>query len=457
MPGPFTFSVLSSKFFVEALVVGALIRAAALPLPGTTDVAVWKTWSYAAAHQPIGTMYGVGGSPPVRALVSFRDLRTTVDYPPLALQELGLAGRFFRWATDDRFPNSTELTVTIKAMIVSADVGLLLLLYFGLRRVSGEDAARLAAIAYWLNPAVLLDGSMLGYLDPLFVLPATGSLVAATLGSPLAAGALGAAAVFTKPQAVVLAPAIAIAIWRADGRGRAIVRASAALAAAALVAALAVAPVVLAGGWANMLYAFSRLATHDMLSADACNLWWIVGYLVRVKYAVHDMGLWAALTMQTRILGISRLVELGYPNVRPVGIVLALLAMGWGLWTGRRARDLWLTSALGAFLVHAYATLSAQVHENHLFAAVPLLAIAAAGRPRFMPVLVAVSAILALNLNMFLGISEGVGYAIPRDVTILDLSVVLAVVNCAALVWHAAVFRSECSTADARRQSPAPA
>jgi hypothetical protein len=106
-------------------------------------------------------------------------------------------------------------------------------------------------------------------------------------------------------------------------------------------------------------------------------------------------------------------------------------------------------SALGAFSTHAYATLAAQVHENHLYAAVPLLALAGAGRRAFRPVLYAVSAIFALNLNLFYGIGDDVGYALPRGITIVDATVVLAVVNCAALVWHARVLQREALTVDA--------
>jgi hypothetical protein len=62
-------------------------------------------------------------------------------------------------------------------------------------------------------------------------------------------------------------------------------------------------------------------------------------------------------------------------------------------------------------------------------------------------VLIVVSAIFALNQNMFYGIGEDVGLAIPRSSTLIDLSVVLSVVNCAALVWHGAVFRRETSMA----------
>jgi hypothetical protein len=119
--------------------------------------------------------------------------------------------------------------------------------------------------------------------------------------------------------------------------------------------------------------------------------------------------------------------------------------------------DLWLLAALAAFTVHAYTTLSVQVHENHVFGAVPLLVLAAAGRRAFRPVLVVVSAIAALNLNVFYGFGDGIGYAIPRDVTIIDLSVVLAVANCAALAWHAWIFSRECSTAGAPLPASGPA
>jgi hypothetical protein len=55
-----------------------------------------------------------------------------------------------------------------------------------------------------------------------------------------------------------------------------------------------------------------------------------------------------------------------------------------------------------------------------------------------------VSAIFALNLNMFYGISEYIpGYAFPRTLTIIDATVILALVNCAALAWHAVVLRRE--------------
>jgi hypothetical protein len=218
-----------------------------------------------------------------------------------------------------------------------------------------------------------------------------------------------------------------------------------AIAGGAAVTAALVVPIFAAGGGPNMIEALGRLAAHDMLSGNACNLWWIVGYVVRALYSIQDYGAWGAFTHQTQILAISRFIEVGYPNPRPIGAFLAFAAIAWALWTARRGKDLWLMAALAGFAIHAYATLAAQVHENHLYAAVPFLTLAAAGRRRFTPVLIGVSAIFALNLNLFYGISEDVGYRIPRGLTIIDLTVVLALANCAALAWHAAVFRRECA------------
>jgi hypothetical protein len=436
---------------------------AALPLPGTHDTAVWKIWSYAAATDSVGRLYGVGGSPPERRVVTLNGAGTTIDYPPLALAELGAAGRVYRWLNRGAYPDGTALIVAVKVPVILADAGILALLAFGLRPLIGGSRAKTAALVYWLNPAVLLDGAFLGYLDPLFILPAAATLIAVAFDWPFAAGLLAGAACLTKPQAVIFVPAAALALWTATAQratsreGRPLRAAASGFTGLAIALAVGLAPIVSAGAFANFTQAMSRLAQHDMLSGNACNLWWIVGYLLRAYYSMHDMGAWAAFTAPTKILAISRVTELGYANPRVIGLILFSGAAAWSLWTARRRSDLWLASALAAFLMHAYAALSAQVHENHLFAAVPLVGIAAAGRPRLMPVLVLLSAIFVLNLNLFYGISEDIGYALPRSFTIVDATVLVSIANCVALAWHAARFSRECSTADVSHRAPVPA
>jgi hypothetical protein len=458
--------------FIALLIAGAVIRAVALPGPGTGDLTIWKVWSYNARHG-VGEMYGVGGTPPERRELAYAGATATVDYPPLALYELGVAGDAYWLWSHRRFPNATPLNAFVKLPALIADIGLAWLLFAAVRARLGLAAAQFAFAAYWLNPAVLFDASILGYLDTMFLLPAMGAVVAAASAWPALAGALIAAAVLTKAQGVFIAPAVALAIWSCGPADKRIARLATAGAAALVTAIAIVAPVLAAGGGPNMVQALGRLATHDMLSANTANLWWVLGWLLRVGYSVHDMGLWAALTAPAKILNISRVVELGYPNPRTIGIVLTVAAIAWALWAARRAPhvaprtshlaprtshlDVWLLAGLAAFCVHAYATLSAQVHENHLFAAVPLLVLAAAGRRAFRPIAIGVSAIVALNLNLFYGFGDGIGFALPRAMTVIDATVWLALANCFWLLWHARVLHRECSTAASLPQTPAPA
>jgi hypothetical protein len=460
---------LSRSQFATIVLAGALIRGAALPGPGTGDLTIWKVWSYNAARKGVGEMYGVGGTPLERRELDYAGATAVVDYPPLALYELGAAGQAYWIWSHRRFPNATPLNAFVKLPGLAAEIGLMLLLFALVRARLGVTAARLAAAAYWLNPAALFDASILGYLDPQYVLPAVAALAAAALGWPMLAGALIAAAILTKAQGLFIAPAVALAVWTAGDSDRRIARVLSA-AAGGLAATLAIiTPVVVAGGWPNMVQALGRLAHHDMLSANATNLWWVIGYLLRVRYSAHDMGVWAAVTAPAKILGIQRVIDIGYPDPRTIGIALTIAAAAWALWTAyqstiqsairnpQSAMDVCLLSGVAAFLVHAYATLSAQVHENHLFAAVPLLVLASAGRRAFRPICVGVSAVVALNLNLFYGFGDGIGYALPRAITIVDLTVMVALVNCSLLAWHAAVLKSQCSTAAARRPQPAPA
>jgi hypothetical protein len=132
-------------------------------------------------------------------------------------------------------------------------------------------------------------------------------------------------------------------------------------------------------------------------------------------------------------------------EARVAGALLTLGTVGVVTWGARGARDLWLLAALGAFAVHAYATLAVAVHENHLYAAVPLLALTVAGRRRFAGVFAAVSAIVAMNLSLAYGWGVGVGHVPPQTVGGIDVLVLLAVVNLAVFAWHFLVLHAECA------------
>jgi hypothetical protein len=399
-------------------------------------VLVWKTWSYGALDQGVTRLYGVGGSPPERGIVRWGDRFTTVDYPPIALYELAIAGAVYRVFVPS-FDNTRWLNVAIKLLPLAAEIALAILLWRVIRQRYGEASGARAFIGFWANPAMILAGPVLGYLDPLMALPAVGAIAAATAGWPFTAGALLAIACLTKAQAVFIAPVVALAVWTHAGSRRCrIVAAAAATAGGATIAAVVLGPFILAGAWRNVVQGVGSLLRHDMLSADAANLWWLVTYVMRAMYAVHDLGAWDAWTMSVRILGISRVVALGYTNPRPWATGAVIAATVWALWRVRHSRDVSLMLACAAFLVHAYFVLGVQVHENHLYLAVPMLAAAAAVHAQLRPVFYGVSAVFALNLFLFFGIGRGFSLP-PRNLTLIDTSVLLALANCALLYVHA--------------------
>jgi Gpi18-like mannosyltransferase len=433
-----------------AVLAGLAVRVVTLTMPGTEDVMVWKTWSYGAAND-LTSMYGVGGSPPVRGVVKWHTRSTTVDYPPGALYILALIGRGYR-AGAPAFDDSSALTASIKLVTLGFDAITAVLVWGLARRFTTGTAAAAAALGYWINPATLIDGSVLGYLDPWMAAPALAALLAADAGLSFVAGAAVAAAVLIKAQAIFVGPVAALLLWHAAERPWR--SALAGLLAFGGVTAAALWPFASRSALPNVIQGVASLMHHDMLSATAANLWWLVTWVLRAAYAVKDLGQWAAWTMTVKILAISRVVALGYPNPRPIALALVLLASAWALFRAHAAVSRGATSAVivaaGAFIVHAYFTLGVQVHENHLFLAVPLLAVCAAALPHYRLPLAAVSAIAALNLLLFYGI--GRGYPLPpRHWTVIDSTVVLAAFNVLALFWHAAALADNCDRRAADR------
>ncbi len=422
---------------VTALIVGALIRIAILPIgvPAVDDS--WRAWSFHAATRGPWNLYGPKGH-----TVTFGGVDSPVVYPPLALDELAIIGQAHLALNGGRFENDVALTRTIKGAIVLLDGVLTLAIFLVVRPAAGATRASWAAMAYWLNPAVLMI-TTLGYIDVFLAIPAVGAVLAASYGRPWLTGALFTAAVLTKPQGLFVAPIAALALWNARGAGTGVARLREGVAASALTAAIISAPVVAAGKTYDMLRSIAVLAGHDMLSALAFNAWWIMGYVLQAV-AARAAGLGAALRVQPEVVTHAYAMARGVPNPRVIGVLLMAVPIVWALKIAVHARDLGLQSALGAFIVVAYFTLSVQVHENHFFLALPLLAIAAALRPAFAPVLAGLSVSFALNLYLVFGV-RGDGPAAFATIAGIDSSVPAAVLCCAVFAWFAAVFSRECA------------
>jgi hypothetical protein len=427
--------VVSSRLFRVLLFAGLILRAAGLPLRGTDDFNVWKLWAHAGSISVL-TMYGVGGHPPERAVLKWGNRSATVDYPPATLFALAAVGDAYR-AYDPFYDDGPALNAAVKLSILLGDVGLCIALWALMRRFS-IDAARLAVLFYWLNPAAILDGAYLGYLDPWLGALTMAAGLALVRRRYVLCGAALALTALTKLQIALVLAMFALIFARQVDPARWWKGALACAAGAAVTTAVIVAPFARIGAFANMAQGAGRAFHHDMLSAEYANVWWIATWLLRAGYGVHDLGAWTAFTMPVRILGISRAMELGYPNARIIGTALAGATMAWTFWRARQG-SLPVMIASGALAVHAYTLLSVQVHENHLYLALPLMAAAGALLPQLRGPYALASAVCFFNLFLFQGLGHDVRLP-PRNITIVDASVVLAFVNVGAFIWHARRF-----------------
>ena len=425
------------RAFRVLLLAGLLLRIVGLPLRGTDDFNVWKLWTHAGSIR-VTTMYGVGGNPPERAVLKWGNRSGTVEYPPATLYALAAVGDAYR-AYDPYYQDGPALNAAVKLSILLGDIGLCLALWALMRRCS-EDAARVAVLFYWLNPAAILDGAFLGYLDPWLGALTMSSLLALVAGRFALCGALLALTALTKLQVLLVLPMFALVFVNGVDRRRWWRGGLAAVAAAALTTALVVAPFVRAGAFSNMVQGAGRAFHHDMLSAEYANVWWVLTWVLRGwESPVH-------------ILGISRAVALGIPNPRLIGTALGGGAMLWGFWRAR-AGSLAVALASGAFAVHAYTLLSVQVHENHLYLALPLMAAAGAVLPRLRGPYALASVVCLLNLYLFQGLGKDVPLP-PRDLAGVDATVLLAFVNVGAVVWHARRFVEATAGHSPRVQPP---
>ncbi|HJR51003.1 MAG TPA: hypothetical protein VJ794_07850, partial [Gemmatimonadales bacterium] len=218
------------------------------------------------------------------------------------------------------------------------------LLFWSMRRRTGDDLALLIAGLYLFNPAVILAGPVWGQIDAAGTLPMLGALLAAAhrrLG--LAAG-LAVVAGLVKPQfGLVLLPVLVLA-------GIAVRRERSLWPAAWAMAGMVVGYLLIAG----------PLLLSPIEHAGA-----VAGVTeIRQEASVHAPNLWALL------FGYER-ADTGFGGIGLALLVLGLAAaqvpLRWG-------RDLRTLLVVGVFVCFAFYFLPTRVHERYLFPVMAVLA-----------------------------------------------------------------------------------
>lgn len=308
---------------------------------------------------------------------------TYAVYPPLSLYPYQVVGSVYRWTQDpsfdiDRAQASLWLREAIKLVALGWHLLAASAIFVLLRRgAATEREAALAASLYLVNPAALYDVAHWAQPDGAHALFSVLAIGLLSSGPVWAAWVAMAAAAFAKPQAWSILPLLGVATFRAHG-GVGLARGIAAGAVAGGVISM---PFLLTGHLGELLTLPATVSSvMPVVSADAHNLWWLV-----VQARGQDPLL---LQDATRALG-----PLTY-RMLAAGLVTAMLLFSiWLAWTSRVS--LAEAAALG---VLGWFTFTTQAHENHLFFALPLLALAWPSRPALLVPFGVISVTLLANM-----------------------------------------------------------
>jgi hypothetical protein len=307
---------------------------------------------------------------------------TYAVYPPVTLYGYQVLGNVYERLQDPTFdPQRAQDSLWLRSGLKALALGWHLLvgvaIYVLLRK---QRLAGWAAGLYLANPAALYDVAHWGQPDgahSLFAVLSIGALVAGQ--DALGWGSMAMAAL-AKPQAWALLPLVAISTSR---RGRPLARMGLGAAVGLLVSLLVVLPFIVTGRLGQLLSLPGTISSvMPVVSADAHNLWWLL-------FAPHSEDALTLLDSQ-RVLG-----PLTYRALAGLLVLAALAASYWLYWT-RRA-GLAEAAALGALGWFVFTT---QAHENHLFFALPLLALAWPERRALLVVFGVLSLTLLLNMAL---------------------------------------------------------
>jgi Gpi18-like mannosyltransferase len=346
----------------------AFLIIAALSPGYVSDIGTNKTWGRWIAQNGIQDAY-----------------RIPTDYPPVLLYFFGLAGWIYQHTADPTFSEKPALasqwyTFLIKLPGIGFHVVIAVAIYLWTRRF-GPGLAFAAAALYAVNPAAVYDVAHLGQTDPVHAAFALLAVCALVDGRAAWAGAFLALTTLTKPQAWILLPVVSLALLIWYGRGAFIRGALGGLAAAALV----VAPWIVTNRLHHGLRFLEALETKSVnstaLTAHAHNLWWLPT-LVEWRF-IND---WEPL-----------IGPLSYRAVAMTAVVMLVILVVARLHK-LRPRDRIFT--LVATLILGWFALTVRAHENHLFMALPFLAIGWALDRRVGVLLLLVSMGLLANLAL---------------------------------------------------------
>jgi hypothetical protein len=365
--------VAGGKRAAVILVASGLLQVAIATLPDTMgDVLQYRLWMRALVRGGLSAAYW-----PPAAPVASEGLQPPVDSPPLLpylFWALGHGIESVSPGTLERSPRIVDFMIRLP--LCAASLLLAWLVGAEARRLVPDQADLVLALVA-LNPAIVFDTAYWGQADAPCALLVVAAMLACVRGWPEWSWAALAGAALVKPLAYAFVPLVVlVTLWRYGLR-----RAVQSGAAASVVVALSLLPFAWLGRLGDALRAFVfQLDAMPYVSVNAHNLWWLLGR--GTPWTDASTSLVGPLTWNAA--GFLLLGALYVPTLIRL----------------RRSSDPRALYVAAASIAVGFFMLSTRMHENHLFCALPLLALAGVrSRPGRVVLLVLTTTMLA---NMLL-------------------------------------------------------
>lgn len=336
------------------LLVALSLRLLLALTPGyVADVRDFAVWSWKAATMGVERIYlWVDGVWPT-------------NYPPLLPYIFQAVGLFFQRAISPDFLYPGEEINAIhryllRLPVIFADLLTAVLIFRAVHKRKGFRLSLLVTISYLFNPAILFDSAYWGQMDALHSLLILLSITLLDEGRIAWSWVSITLATQTKPQAYIFFPLVLILTIRKFG-WRSVAKGSL----AALVTFLVIISPFLYHVTTDSLLRtyFTTVAPQGYLSLNAHNLWWL---LSGGNGWISDMEIPQLLSS----LGVT------FITYRTIGLLLLGMFTLLALYRLYNNQDMDTVYATAAFLGFAFFMLPTQMHENYMFAVLPLLCVA---------------------------------------------------------------------------------
>jgi hypothetical protein len=418
--------------------LGFLGRAVVIQNAGVSDMTSWKALAVKANERGVENVYRGGGA-------VYQGRAYSITYPPGSVYVLYATGRVYSWIFGADFPDRPAFNVFLRLPTHAAELFIVLLIFGYAYYRRGWSLAKAGAVglAFWLNPAVILNTSVLGYTDAWFAACALAALICLIEKKPEVAAIFYLSAIFLKPQPLFLAPLIAIWVWRKFGLRRVLTTGAAGVATFIILDL----PYILSGRWLTPITVITEATSGGSISAQQNNFWWLLlswtqleRYMVKFDAGFGDALLNVVVRVRTDYVN-SYTLLFDFLPLQTVGLSLAaifLIAVCWRVWS-RPEPELLLAGA--ALTIFGYTQLSVQAHENHLFAFLPFFVLLIAQNWKALALYAGVSFTFFFNLFMFEGLGGG-NLPLDRRFLGLDFTLLNSLLNIGLFGWACYLFFS---------------